>query len=217
MSHIGALLRSLKDYIENPYLFLKLDLALSPVWRPQDSQSRRVLCLNMFIIAIVYGTRIALHREMMYLLYCSHKSIESILNTCCTYGCSYTITPACTDMHGPCTDVHGHNKICTDTSDFARILHGRARMRLDLHGSARIIQNLHGLCTDRRKIARTCTYSHKRCSEHRTGGRSCAHDRNRCKYDNNTNSTIIDELYCRLRRNAMCSKISSQQPRTAWA
>ena len=84
----------------------------------------------MFIIAIVYGTRIALHREMMYLLYCSHKSIESILNTCCTYGCSYTITPACTDMHGPRTDVHGHWPVrAMDSTDISLCVprtHGHA-------------------------------------------------------------------------------------------
>ena len=84
----------------------------------------------MFIIAIVYGTRIALHREMMYLLYCSHKSIESILNTCCTYGCSYTITPSRTDMHGLRTDVHGHWPVrATDSTDISLCVprtHGRA-------------------------------------------------------------------------------------------
>ena len=66
----------------------------------------------------------------MYLLYCSHKSIESILNTCCTYGCSYTITPSRTDMHGPRTDVHGHWPVrATDSTDISLCVprtHGRA-------------------------------------------------------------------------------------------
>ena len=49
----------------------------------------------MFIINIeVYDTRIALHREIIYLLYCSY----SLLNTCCTYRRSYTITALRTDI-----------------------------------------------------------------------------------------------------------------------
>ena len=78
----------------------------------------------MFIINIeVYDTRIALHREIIYLLYCSY----SLLNTCCTYRRSYTITPLRTDIIQART-AHGRARTlacaCHGRTDVPRICHG---------------------------------------------------------------------------------------------
>ena len=82
----------------------------------------------MFIISIVYDTRIALHREIIYLLYCSYKSSEYMLYLQMYY---YTFTHGrARTAHGrartfacACHGQHGHWPVrATD----ARTCHGHA-------------------------------------------------------------------------------------------
>ena len=111
--------------------------------------------------------------------------------------------------------MHGCARTCTDTTKFARTpvnlhgfctdLHGSAQTCTDLHGSARIFQKLHGLCTDRRKIARTCTNAVKSTARIQEAVLTTEIAVNLMI---NINLILIDEQYCRLRRNAMRSKIS---------
>ena len=99
----------------------------------------------MFIISIVYDTRIALHREIIYLLYCSYKSSEYMLYLQMYY---YTFT------HGRARTAHGRARTlacaCHGRTDMPRTCHGHflwpsVRVRACVHVRARTSHAPHAL------------------------------------------------------------------------